>query len=250
MLKIIKFELSKQLKRRENLMVLFMFLLPLLYSIGISSNSAAITYNSSDPVTGLSFARSMYIFVYMVFIIHLILAINSSNILRGEMDNGSISMMISRINDRNKIYKAKFFSQIIYWLAITVLFVVFSIICFYLFISQLEISNGELIDQKFIGDIFIIIAVCSTFALAISMVQSISMYFKTYVSIGIFIVSWIILVYFKEFPVVRLISPIYYLENLIDSGDFFDFLKSMILNAIMVSLLNKIGKRKFQRSDM
>lgn len=82
MLKIIKFELSKQLKRKENLMLLFMFLIPLLYSIGVSTNSTIITYDSSEPVNGLSFASSMYTFVYMVFVFYLILAINSSNILR------------------------------------------------------------------------------------------------------------------------------------------------------------------------
>ena len=43
MLKIIKFEIGKQVKRKENLILFFMFLMPLLYSIGVYRNSNIIT---------------------------------------------------------------------------------------------------------------------------------------------------------------------------------------------------------------
>ena len=124
MLKIIKFEIGKQVKRKENLILFFMFLMPLLYSIGVYRNSNIITYNSSELVNGLSFAKDMFTFIYMAFIVYIILAINSSNILRGEIENNSISIMLTRINNRSKIYRAKLYAQIIYWTVITCLFVI------------------------------------------------------------------------------------------------------------------------------
>ena len=250
MLKIIKFELIKQLKRKENFILLFMFLIPLLYSIGVYNNSSVITYNSNEAVNGLAFANSMYVFVYMVFVFYLIIAINSSNILRGEIDNGSTSIMLTRINNRKKIYNAKLYEQIIYWAIVTILFILFSIICYYIFVSRLDISDGRLIGPNWANELLAIIAIYSSYIFVISMVQSMSMYFKSYVSIGIFIVVWIILLYFKEFPGVKIISPIYYLESLIDSGRFLDFIKFMIINWGLVIIFSFIGSRKFTRSDI
>lgn len=250
MLKIIKFELTKHIKRKENFIILFMFLIPLLYSIGVSNNSSVITYNSNEAVNGLAFANSMYAFVYMAFIFYLILAINSSNILRGEIDDGSMSIMLTRINNRKKIYTAKLYEQIIYWAIMTFLFIIFSLACYYVFISKLDISDGKLIGTNWVHDLLAIIAIYSSYILVISMVQSISMYFKSFVSIGIFIVVWVIFLYFKEFPEVKIISPIYYLECLIDSRGFLDFIKFMLLNWGLVSIFSFIGSRKFSRSDI
>lgn len=250
MLKIIKFELIKNIKRKENFIFLFMFLIPLLYSLGVYNNSSTITYNSNNPVNGLAFINSMYAFVYMVFIFYLILAINSSNILRGEIDNGSISIMLTRINDRRKIYIAKLYEQIIYWAIITLLFIIFSIICYYMFVSGLEISDGKLIGKNYIHDFLSIVAIYSSYILVVSIVQSMSMYFKSFISIGIFIVAWVILLYLKEFPDIKIISPIYYLDNVIDSGGFINFIKFMIINWGLVGLFSSIGIRKFIRSDI
>ena len=97
MLKIIKFEIGKQVKRKENLILFFMFLMPLLYSIGVYRNSNIITYNNSELVNGLSFAKDMFTFIYMAFIVYIILAINSSNILRGEIDHNEIIIKVSLI---------------------------------------------------------------------------------------------------------------------------------------------------------
>lgn len=250
MMKIIKFELSKQIKRKENLILCFVFLIPLLYSVGISHNSSVITYNGSELVNGLSFANSMYSFVYMVFIFHLILAINSSNILKGEIDNGSISIMLTRINNRGMIYKSKLYTQIIYWFIATVIFTIFSIFCYYIFISKLSISSGNLIGVNYLGDLLTLIAIFSSYALVISMVQSLSMYFKTFLSIGIFIVVWIIFLYFKSFPVVKYISPAYYLESVIDTGNIYEFIKFMLLNWGIIIIFNLFGKRRFKKIDL
>lgn len=85
---LVRFELFKQLRRKENLLVFFMFLLPLFYGLGVHNHSLIVTYNSKELINGLTFADNMYTLVYMVFVMFLILAINSANILKGEIENG------------------------------------------------------------------------------------------------------------------------------------------------------------------
>lgn len=158
--------------------------------------------------------------------------------------------MLTRINNRSKIYKAKFYAQVIYWLFVTILFVIFSIACYYMFISKLEISSGQFIGEKYISDMLTIVALYSSYILVISFVQSMSMYFKTYISIGVFIVVWVILLYFREFPFFKYISPMYYLRNLLDSVEFLDFIKFMIVNWCIVFIFTLIGVRRFRKCDL
>lgn len=247
---LVRFELFKQLKRKENLLVFIMFLLPLFYGLGVHNHSLIVTYNSKELINGLTFADNMYTLVYMVFVIFLILAINSANILKGEIENGSLSMMLNRVNNRRKIYRSKFYAQSIYWWVVTALFVVFSIGCYYLLVAKLPIADGKLFDSRYLSDLMGIVAVGSLYILAVSLVQSFSMYVKSYVSIGLFIVLFVVFVYLKSFPGVQLVSPMYHLEQLIDSGKGIDFIRFMALNWGLVYLLNLIGIRKFERCDL
>ena len=247
---LVRFELFKQLKRKENLLVFIMFLLPLFYGLGVHNHSLIVTYNSKELINGLTFADNMYTLVYMVFVIFLILAINSANILKGEIENGSLSMMLNRVNNRRKIYRSKFYAQSIYWWVVTALFVVFSIGCYYLLVAKLPIADGKLFDSRYLSDLMGIVAVGSLYILAVSLVQSLSMYVKSYVSIGLFIVLFVVFVYLKSFPGVQLVSPMYHLEQLIDSGKGIDFIRFMALNWGLVYFLNLIGIRKFERCDL
>lgn len=247
---LVRFELFKQLRRKENLLVFFMFLLPLFYGLGVHNHSLIVTYNSKELINGLTFADNMYTLVYMVFVIFLILAINSANILKGEIENGSLSMMLNRVNNRRKIYRSKFYAQSIYWWVVTALFVVFSIGCYYLLVANLPIADGKLFDSRYLSDLMTIVATGSLYILAISLVQSLSMYVKSHVSIGVFIVLFVVFVYLKSFPGIQLVSPMYHLEQLIDSGKGIDFIRFMALNWGLVYLLNLIGIRKFERCDL
>ena len=247
---LVEFELFKQLRRKENLLVFFMFLLPLFYGLGVHNHSSIVTYNSKELINGLTFADNIYTLVYMVFVIFLILAINSANILKGEIENGSLSMMLNRVNNRRRIYRSKFYAQSIYWWVVTALFVVFSIGCYYLLVANLPIADGKLFGSRYLSDLMTIVAIGSLYILAISLVQSLSMYVKSHVSIGVFIVLFVVLMYIKSFPGIQLASPMYHLEQLIDSGKGIDFIRFMALNWGLVYLLNLIGIRKFERSDL
>lgn len=250
MVRLVRFELYKQLKRKENLMILFMFALPLFYSLGVYTHSGIITYNSKELINGLTFSNNMYILVYMVFIISLFLAINSANILKGEIENGSLSMMLTRVNKRHRIYYAKFYAQTFYWVIVSLLFMLFSFACYYVFLSKMDIASGAFTGASWLSDILIVVGIGSSYILIISLVQCLSMYFKSYVSVGLFILLYVIMMYLKSFPMVQPLLPVYYLEKLIDSGNTMDFIKCMIVNWGMVCIFNVIGNRKFKKSDI
>lgn len=250
MVRLVRFELYKQLKRKENLMILFMFALPLFYSLGVYTHSGIITYNSKELINGLTFSNNMYILVYMVFIISLFLAINSANILKGEIENGSLSMMLTRVNKRHRIYYAKFYAQTFYWVIVSLLFMLFSFACYYLFLSKMDIASGAFAGASWLSDLLIVVGIASSYILIISLVQCLSMYFKSYVSVGLFILIYVIMMYLKSFPAVQPMLPVYYLGKLMDSGNIMDFIKCMIMNWGMVCIFNVIGNRKFKKSDI
>lgn len=250
MVRLVRFELYKQLKRKENLMILFMFALPLFYSLGVYTHSNIITYTGKELINALTFANNMYTLVYMVFIIFLFLAINSANILKGEIENGSLSMMLTRINKRSRIYYAKFYAQTFYWVIVSLLFMLFSFACYYLFLSKMNIASGAFAGASWLSDLLIVVGIGSSYILAISLVQCLSMYFKSYVSVGLFILIYVIMMYLKSFPTVQPLLPVYYLGKLMDSGNTMDFIKCMVMNWGMVCIFNVIGNRKFKKSDI
>lgn len=250
MSRLIRFEIYKQLKRKENFLILFMFALPLFYSLGVYTHSGIITYNSKELINGLTFSNNMYILVYMVFIIFLFLAINSANILKGEIENGSLSMMLTRVNKRHRIYYAKFYAQTFYWVIVSLLFMLFSFACYYLFLSKMDIASGAFAGASWLSDLLIVVGIASSYILIISLVQCLSMYFKSYVSVGLFILIYVIMMYLKSFPAVQPMLPVYYLGKLMDSGNIMDFIKCMIMNWGMVCIFNVIGNRKFKKSDI
>lgn len=249
-MRLILFELYKQLKRKENLMILFMFALPLFYSMGLWAHSKIITYNSAELIDGLSFAENMYTLVYMVFIIFLFLAINSATILKGEIENNSLSMMLTRVNKRSRIYYAKFYAQSFSWWLVSLAFVLFSVTCYYLFLSKMAIASGTVIGENWLNNLLIMIGIGSFYILGISLVQCLSMYFKSYVSVGVFILLYVIGLYLKSFPMFQPFVPVHYLDQLIDSGSIMDFLRFMALNWGLVYVFNWVGNRKFKRSDL
>lgn len=250
MSRLVRFEIYKQLKRKENFLILFMFALPLFYSLGVYTHSGIITYNSKELINGLTFSNNMYILVYMVFIISLFLAINSANILKGEIENGSLSMMLTRVNKRHRIYYAKFYAQTFYWVIVSLLFMLFSFACYYLFLSKMDIASGAFAGASWLSDLLIVVGIASSYILIISLVQCLSMYFKSYVSVGLFILIYVIMMYLKSFPAVQPMLPVYYLGKLMDSGNIMDFIKCMIMNWGMVCIFNVIGNRKFKKSDI
>lgn len=249
-MRLIRFELYKQLKRKENLMILFMFALPLFYSMGVWSHSEIITYTSDELISGLSFADNMYTLVYMVFIIFLFLAINSATILKGEIENNSLSMMLTRVNKRSRIYYAKFYAQSFSWGIVSLAFVLFSVACYCLFLSKMAIATGTIVGENWLNNLLIMIGIGSFYILGISLVQCISMYFKSYVSVGVFILIYVIGLYLKSFTLFQPFVPVHYLDKLIDSGSIMDFLRFMALNWGLVYVFNWVGNRKFKRSDI
>lgn len=250
MLETIKFEWAKQRRRRENLLLLVMLLIPLFYAVGVASGSSIITYTSTEAVNGLSFATSMFGLVYMLWIVNLFVAINSANTLRGEMDSGSISIMLTRINDRGTIYDGKLYAQIVNWIVVTGIFVLFSLGCYYALIARLPIADGSLFGAGAFGQILTLLALCSSYVLTMSFVQCVSMYTKSYVAVGLFMLGWVLCLFIKEFPVIQYLSPLYHINELIDSGRAADFIRFMLLNWGGVVFFTLLGHRKFKIRDL
>lgn len=254
LMKLIKFELVKLFRKKETILFGAMFLIPLLYSVGIMMKSSNITYNGTGKVNALKFAQEMYIFVYMLFIFFIVTAYSIAATLKGEIENRSIKILVNRVGNRKLIYRSKFIAHWLFHVIITTSFTVFAILCFYLFLRNSEFATNQLyVGNQIIENMMRLLSIHLLFVLAISMGMCLSTYFKTFQSVGIFLVIWIVFAYFKSFDIVKYISPLYYTENIINQSQNSTVTHILLLigySMLINLILWKIGERKFSKYDI
>ena len=235
---LVKIELIKIIKHKDFLLMVSMLFIPIMYSIGLAMNSKSFTYVGGQKVSGLAFASEMYTFVYMCFIYFIILSVCVIRSLRGEIENKSIQLYTQRINNRKKIYLAKNTAYLILAVITTLIFIITSIICFYLF----TIRRADILA----------ILLCFIFTVNISLF--LGAYKKSFQAMGIFIFVWLAFMYLKEFSYVKYFVPIYYVEKIVNSDVGKCEWKCLGVLLMLVSIYSVfgiiLGKKKFEKSDI
>lgn len=253
---LVKIEFSKIVKRKDFLLMISMMFIPIMYSVGIAMNSKSITYVGEQKVYSLSFASEMYTFVYMCFVYFIILSVCVVRSLKGEIENKSIQLYTQRINNRKRLYLAKNIAYLVLVVANTLVFIITSIICFYLFlVKRTEIATPELFKRGEILYCFINIAailLCFIFTVNVSMF--LSAYRKSFEAMVIFVFIWLAFVYLKEFAYIKYFIPIYYVEKIINSPigkcEWKNFLILLIIISIYSIISIILGRKKFEKSDL
>lgn len=253
---LVKIELIKIIKHKDFLLMISMLFIPVMYSVGLAMNSKSFTYVGDKKVSGLAFASEMYTFVYMCFIYFIILSVCVIRSLKGEIENKSIQLYTQRINNRKKMYLAKNFAYLILVAITALIFIITSIICFYLFmIRRVDIAvpefcrNGELL-YYFVK----ILAILLCFIFTVNISLFLGAYRKSFQAMGIFIFIWLSFMYLKEFFYVKYFVPIYYVEKIVNSDVGNCEWKCLVVLFVLVSIYSVIGiilgQKKFEKSDI
>ena len=253
---LVKIELIKIIKHKDFLLMVSMLFIPIMYSIGLAMNSKSFTYVGGQKVSGLAFASEMYTFVYMCFIYFIILSVCVIRSLRGEIENKSIQLYTQRINNRKKIYLAKNTAYLILAVITTLIFIITSIICFYLFtIRRADIAVPEFCRKgELLYYLVNILAILLCFIFTVNISLFLGAYKKSFQAMGIFIFVWLAFMYLKEFSYVKYFVPIYYVEKIVNSDVGKCEWKCLGVLLMLVSIYSVLGiilrKKKFEKSDI
>ena len=116
---ITKIELKKLFQRKDSWLMFTILLVPILYSVGLASNSDVITYTGAGNITAIGFASAMFQMSQSMFIFNVILSAIVGRSLASEIENKSIRLYVNRIrflykgiiinHNKNRISTVDFF---------------------------------------------------------------------------------------------------------------------------------------------
>ena len=112
---ITKVELKKIFQRKDSWLMFTILLVPILYSVGLASNSDIITYTGAGNITAIGFASAMFQMSQSMFIFNVILSAIIGRSLASEIENKSIRLYINRIGIRKLIYGGKELALLIFF---------------------------------------------------------------------------------------------------------------------------------------
>jgi ABC-type transport system involved in multi-copper enzyme maturation permease subunit len=251
-------EFKKLLHRKDMWIMLTMFGIPALYSIGVFLNSSAIVFNGQDKEYAMGFFLNMFFFVDSIFIYFFILSLIASRSLGGEIENKSILLYTQRINNRKKIYQAKVWSLIAIIGLICILFFVVTMLMFYIFAVQREdiISSQFIKKEEIVGLLLFFLSIVFIYIFTIQFSMMLSTFFKTNTAVIIFSIVFILYIFISKFPGVRYISLQYYTEELskVDLSNISQvvalFSANLGIAIIYAFICNFIGIKRFERRDL
>lgn len=253
---LVRIELYKIIKRKDFWLMLSMIFIPIMYAVGLASNSQSFSYEGADKVTAIGYASEMMVFVYMCFIYFVILSVCVVRSLKGEIENKSLLLYSQRINNRKKIYFSKMIAFVLLLLVITAIFILVSLVCYKTFlIHRPDIASGMIYQSKELvqtGCILFSIFLCFVFTISVAL--ALSSWLKSFQAMGVYIFLWLGLMYIKEFSVVKYLAPVHYVEKIIASTKNSYSVQQLVYLTMLVVAVSVIctiaGCRKFVRRDL
>lgn len=250
---VTKIELYKIRKRKDVWIMSTLLLVPILYSVGLSSGSTVITYTGTGNLTALGFIAAMFQITQSMFVFNVILAAIVGKSLAAEMENNSILLYLNRIGNRRLVYMAKGAALFIYSLAIDALLILTSMLFYYAVLcNKANIANGKLYDANMISEIVQVTCICIFWLITIYFVLAIATKFKTFVCVAIYMILYIAMNLISYVSGLKYISPLYYITDF--TGNDTAMLRHMgtfILYFVCVSLiLTYVGTRRLEKIDL
>lgn len=250
---VTKIELYKISKRKDAWLMYALLLVPILYSVGLSSGSTVITYTGTGNLTALSFTAAMFQITQSMFVFNVILAAMVGRSLATEIENKSILLYLNRIGKRRLVYIAKGAALFIYSLFIDVLLILTSMLFYYAVLSnKTNIANGKLYDANMLSEIVQVTCICIFWLITICFVLAISTRFKMFVGVAIYMILYIAMNLISYVSGLKYISPQYYITDFTGSNTaMLCHAGAFILYFVCVGLiLTYMGTRRLEKIDL
>ena len=184
---ITKIELKKLFQRKDSWLMFTILLVPILYSVGLASNSDVITYTGAGNITAIGFASAMFQMSQSMFIFNVILSAIVGRSLASEIENKSIRLYVNRIGVRKLIYGGKELALLIFSVFIDILLVLTSIAFYYaVLIHNPKVASGIFYDSNVGMEIVQIVCNCIFWLITIFLVMLMATKLKTLVCVGVY----------------------------------------------------------------
>ncbi|MDD3339952.1 MAG: hypothetical protein PHS82_13975 [Lachnospiraceae bacterium] len=249
----IKTELYKISKRKDSWLFLTILFIPMLYAIGLASNSSVITYSRNGTITALGFSAAMFQTSQSMFIFNVILVAITAKSMATEIENKSLLLYINRIGNRHTIYLGKEIALFVFAVLIELLLFLVSIMSYYFLLSgNTNISSGKLFDANVFSDILQIASVSLFWLITIYFTLALSTKMKTIACVGIYMILYIAMNLISYAGGIKYLSPLFYL-NVFSVNDQIMSLYVILFLIYLASVgivANFIGLRKLSRMDL
>ena len=250
---ITKVELKKLFQRKDSWLMFAILLVPILYSVGLASNSDVITYTGTGNITAIGFASAMFQMSQSMFIFNVILSAIIGRSLASEIENKSIRLYINRIGIRKMIYGGKELALLIFSVFIDILLVLTSIVFYYaVLVHNPNVASGIFYDSNVSMEVAQIICNCMFWLITIFLVMLMATRLKTLVCVGVYMILYIIMNLMSYIDGIKYLSPLHYIV-VTSSNSSQIALSTMLflLYSICAGILfTHIGIRKIEKMDL
>lgn len=250
---ITKIELKKLFQRKDSWLMFTILLVPILYSVGLASNSDVITYTGAGNITAIGFASAMFQMSQSMFIFNVILSAIVGRSLASEIENKSIRLYVNRIGVRKLIYGGKELALLIFSVFTDILLVLTSIAFYYaVLIHNPKVASGIFYDSNVGMEIVQIVCNCIFWLITIFLVMLMATKLKTLVCVGVYMILYIIMNLMSYIDEIKYLSPLHYIVAASSNNSQFMFSTILFsIYAICVGILfTHIGIRKIEKMDL
>lgn len=250
---ITKIELKKLLCRKDSWLMFTILLVPILYSVGLASNSGVITYTGTGNITAMGFVSAMFQMSQSMFIFNVILSAIIGRSLASEIENKSIRLFVNRVGVRKLIYTGKESALVIFSVFIDILLLITSIVFYYaVLVRNPKVASGIFCDSNVGIEVAQIICICIFWLITIFLVMLMATRLKTLVCVGMYMILYIIMNLMSYINGIKYISPLHYIAvTSLDNPQIILSTKIFFLYFIFVGILfTYIGISKLEKMDL
>lgn len=250
---ISKVEFRKLLKKPLSLVMLAILFIPVFYTYSVLTDAPLL---QMTPSGALDFAIGQWGLLGMTGLFQVLFSLVTVSSFSSEVDRGQIKMAVLRQCSRKKIVYAKIIVLTMYMLLCYVLYIAFSIFCYFCFVTRTAYGTGELISESIrefgVGKF----AMSGLFPLMDSLITAgivflFSLRYKMGICFMLAIGTTTLLLIMQFFPVIQYLVPAY-VGNQLDYGKITPLMAGgfCLLYLVIAAICIEIAARKFERMDL
>lgn len=250
---IIIIEFRKLLKKPLSFIVSAILFVPVFYTYSVMTNAPLL---QMSPSGALDFVFGQWSLLGMTGLFQILFSLVVVHTFSAEIDKGQIKMAVLRQCSRRKLVYAKIIVLVLYMLLCYLLYLAFSLGCYYGFVIRTPYGTGEWVSaaiQEYGIGKFIISGLFSLMDVLVTagIIFLFSLRYKTGICFMLAIGTTTLFLIMQFFPGVQYLVPAY-VGSLLDYGKITPPMAGglCMLYLIAVGICVEITAKKFERMDL
>lgn len=250
---IVKVEFRKIWKKPLSLIMLAVLFIPVFYTYSVLVDAPLL---QMTPSGALDFALGQWNLLGMTGLFQVLFSLVVVNTFSAEINKGQVKMTVLRQCARKQLVYAKMLVLVLFMLLCYVLYLAFSVGCYYCVIVRTDYGTGEFISETvrsygvakfFMSGIFTLLDTLITAGIVFLFSHTL----KTGICFMFAVGTTTLLLIMQFFPVVQYLVPAY-VGSLLDYGMITPSAAGglSLLYLVIAAVCVEISARKFERMDL